>query len=238
MTRRRFEFIATVLVAIAVLAAFVIPAVQARVSWYYVGGSYDLRNLLVTCEAASPIFRATGINSGIAPETPPLADIEVYLACKARDRLLPRRLFSQTGPFGQNKALNAIVERAPSCSSSDSLRAELIERCRQAHYDAVDWLLDQGVDINAGELGTILHTAIQQVDDEMFVFLLSRGADPRYRAPLATDDGSADEGPEEHMDAEPQSAVELLELQLTHLDESRFPDEAAALRRMRSAVSD
>lgn len=238
VTRRKIRYSAIALVALMTVGYLVAPAVQARMSWYYVAGQYDSRNLLVTCEAETPIFRTTGFNFGFAPKEPILSSIEVYLACKTRDRLFEEGKFNETGLFGQKSALADVVERAAQCLSSTDLTSELISDCRDAHFDAIDWLLAQGVDINAGDLGTVLHYAIHNVDEEMFDFLVSRGADPHFYPPTSPVYAGAEDQLMEFVDTEPKSAVELLELQLATLDDSEFPEVVATLRRMLNTAND
>jgi len=237
VTRRKVGYLAIALVAVATIAYYVTLAVQARISWYYVGGKYETRNLLVTCEAGTPIFRTTGFDFGVAPKEPILSPLEVYLACKTRDRLLENGRFEETGLFGQNSALTDVVQRATWCLSSRDLPAELVSPCREAHFDAIDWLLAQGVDINAGELATILHFVIFDVDEEMFSFLVSHGADPHFRPPASPVYGGAEDRLKELVDTEPKSAVELLEFQLANLDGSESPKIVAALRRMQNTAN-
>lgn len=192
--------------------------------------------LLVFFFYLTPIFRTTLFDLGKAAKEPILSALEVRLVCKGRDRLLEKGVFHESGIFGQNRALEGLIYGATLCLSSKDLTDELVSSCRGAHFDSIDWLLAQGVGINGGEIGTVLQNTIHELDEEMFGFLMSRGADPHYRPPASPVYAGADDRLKELVDTVPKSAVDLLEYYVSLPDASITTEYHAAQKRMLAAA--
>ena len=199
---------------------------------YFMSGRADAVSALITCEAKTTIFRTINFNLGVPVTELPDHEAAVEEACRFRDQLLEDGFFAEAGLFGQNELLRHLVARQSGCRLSTDLSDAQREQCTDAYLAAVDWLLGVGVDINAGNLGTVLNDTITRRNEEMFYFLLSRGADPQYRAPRADVYLHVAPEVESLLNTTPRSAIEYLELSLAELDENEFPELAAAWRRM------
>ncbi len=207
------------------------PAIQARVSWYYVG-ELQGHTLLVTCEANTPKFRAIGFDFDDSQMLPPLSGIEVMLTCAARN-LLRERLVTETDMFGGTRALYDLVDSHGSCDGVRRRSKDFIDQCREAHHKAMDWMIANGADINSvsAGLGTPLHGTILELDEQMFNFLISRGADAYLRPP--EDTRNVDPALSALIDTTPpRTVVEELELQISRVDENEFPELVSAWQRM------
>ena len=199
---------------------------------YFFSDGPDAVDALITCEAQTTIFRTINFNLGVPVSE--LADHEAVVeeACRTRDRFLDEGFFSETGLYGFNDLLRRVVSKQRSCRLCTDLNDSQREQCTEAHFAAIDWMLGVGVDVNAGPLGTVLHDTVRLGNEEMFDFLLTRGADPHYRAPRADVLQHVAPNLESLPNTTPRSAIEYLELSLAELDEDQFPELAAAWRRM------
>jgi hypothetical protein len=93
-------------------------------------------------------------------------------------------------------------------------------------------VLENEGDISVQELSKVLPWPIQELNEDMFYFLLSRGADPDYIPPQNPAYANATDGIKALVDTVPKSAVQLLELHIERVDEEEFPELEAAWRRM------
>lgn len=102
--------------------------------------------------------------------------IDVAVACGVRKF----RRENVLAPPSQDVALSALEYLVTSYDACrEVFGARKARDCRQAHHDAIDWLLQQGVSIDEAREGggTALATAIIRKDEDLFRFLLSRGSD-------------------------------------------------------------
>ena len=230
------RFLSSLLILAALFAtervALGAPDLQATPGWYYVGGRWDGVNILVTCTSKTTIFRTISFNLGVPVAESPEPEAEVEEACRIRDELLAAGFFNERTFFGQNDLLDRLVKGHQRCLYCTDLNDAQREHCSRAYFASIDWLLDTGVDIDGGQGGTVLSRTILELNEEMYYFLLSRGADPGYRPPQAFAYRNASPELEALVDTTPRSAIERLELYLSELDEAESPDLAAAWRRM------
>ena len=199
---------------------------------YFLSDRHDAVDALITCEAQTTIFRTINFNLGVPVSELPDHEAVVEEACRTRDRFLEEGFFAETGLYGYNELLRLVVIKQRACRLCTDLNDAQGDQCTDAYFAAIDWLLGAGVDVNAGPLGTVLHDAVRVANEEMFDFLLSRGADPHYRAPRADVLQHVASDLESLPNTTPRSAIEYLQLSLAEFDEEKYPEVAAAWRRM------
>tara|TARA_R110000782_G_scaffold136486_1_gene228921 strand:- start:22 stop:468 length:447 start_codon:yes stop_codon:yes gene_type:complete len=148
---------------------------------------------LVACHSGTPLFARSGY--GFEPDLPSehTARLDAWIACKSiyahREILVTHQHFD-----GNNSALLALVTKRFGCLDRrfDKAQSDL---CESAIRKSIDWLLENGVEINpANTCGYLRATFTDVLDAKMFEFLLSRGASvetecPR-RAALSPDRGN------------------------------------------------
>lgn len=229
--RRAYYFVAAFVVLLGNNASGALEEENVP-SWYYSSGRYDGVNILVTCEAGTTIFRSISFSFDTPVKEHSGSDAEVAMACRLREKLLEEGFFGNVSFFGFNDVMFGLVGRQNNCNYCRDLNEEQAEQCRQTYYSAIDWMLDNEADIDAGQLSKTLALTIQELNEEMFYFLLSRGADPHYVPPQIAAYANADEELKALVDTVPKSAAELLELHMARLDKREFPDTVAAWKRM------
>ncbi len=213
MRRRNLVALVTALIVTTVVGLFAYPRIK-------VFGIDDGRTgfiLLVACHAGTTLYSQLGYSVD-AEIVPTRSDrLDSWIACKAIN-YHQTLLVTDTNWQSQNKALAMLVDHAQGCNDRRLSESE-VARCKQAMTDSVDWLLDNGVEINPENgCGYLRNVASMSLDVEMFSLLLSRGADPSMRC-------ARNESP-------PTTVLEDLELFLSWLEDGEFPDVRAAYLEM------
>jgi len=158
------------------IAAALVPYVVSRVSWYNMGIAANGPARLVACHSGTPLFANSGF--GFPPEELPsetTAKLDAWVACKSinahREMLISAIDFD-----GRNTALFRLVTMRSGCSD-DRFSQSQVAKCESAVFASIDWLLDKGVDLNpANSCGYLRETYSTVLDEDMFEFLLARGA--------------------------------------------------------------
>ena len=224
MVPRRAVVIGIVIVVVALLGFYSTQYVKGRLSWYYLNGEIDGYALLKTCEAGTPVFSSVAFYYRGLSQFFYFPSLEVSIVCWARDEYADEIVSLTTSYDSTNEALRKLVDHHLSCTSSN-FSPDIQEICKKAHFSSIDWLLVHGVDINAGKHGGVIQQTVHSVNESMFEFLISRGADPTIE-PLGYKGNSSSSDP-----YGPKTTIELIEMYIFN-SEYEFPKEVAAWKRM------
>ncbi|MEM9385409.1 MAG: hypothetical protein AAGA68_10140 [Pseudomonadota bacterium] len=167
---------------VAVIALAVASHIRTRVSWYHVGDTLYVDNLLLTCFAGTPVYTRRSGPIGIDVSEPIFSRLEVYLACIAAERFEDSALEERALIIGEGSempTLVRLVDRHSWCRHPNFSPTQR-NHCRTANQKAVDWMLHRGAEISPANGCVFLLGAFRALDTEMFAFLLSRGADPKW----------------------------------------------------------
>ncbi len=182
MKRWQIVVIAIAAASCVGLIAWSKPYVEARLSWYYLGDRLSGRNLLLTCLSEDPILKYGGTSHEARFDKLVLAKLEVFLACRTAGAYKDR-LVAQTRVFDKaNTTVHDLVSQQSWCGHP-GFSDEQVGLCRDTTFEAIDWMIESGAALNPNNSCGYLHRAVQQMNEEMFNFLLSRGADPAQRCP-------------------------------------------------------
>ena len=233
---KRWAIVLVVGVAIIIGGAvFAVPYTKARLSYYSLGGQLDGRNILLTCLTSEPILVYGGGSFRTEYKRPLFGGLETLLACRAVEKYESDILADSNRLYGGNRTLTELVERVGWCfhpSFSDTQ----IAVCEEKTYAAIDWMIEAGTNLNPpGECGYLPSTVLS-MDEEMFAFLLSRGADPEHLCPPAST--TFGPGTEDLIDTKPKTVAQLLEALLDdYTDEERQTVVAGWTRMLQSVTS-
>jgi hypothetical protein len=210
-----------VILAAPLLFGFFIgkPYVEARMSWYFVGGRLSGDNLLVTCRTEDPRFNYGGGPWELDAEKPLFSSIEVFLVCNTLEKHADSIVAEKGTWDDRNPTMNDLVEGVARCSHR-MFSPEETKTCKSAYFDSIEWLIRRGVDLNPSNSCGYLPSTVFSMDEKMFDFLLSRGADPNHLCPpKAAQFGN---GVEQLVDTQPKTIAQLLTALLSeYTDEER-----------------
>jgi len=204
---KRWILLATL--AVVLLLGFFVgkPYVEARMSWYYLGDRLWGDNLLITCQTETPIFNYGGLSWETEAEEPFFSGLEVFLVCQTLERNIDVILAEKGQIYGGIRSLSDLVDGISGCGHR-MFSPEETEVCATAYYDSIDWMIENGAEINPPDSCGYLPITVMTMDEKMFDFLLSRGADPNQLCPpLVAEFG---DGVESLIDTESKTVAELI----------------------------
>jgi len=209
---KSWKSIIAVIVLLLAALALAKPYCDARMSWYTHGGELDGKNLLITCNSKTPSFMYGGGPIDTTFEEPLFSGLEVYFACRAANRNVDELIGATSTLSGNNPTMDDLVDQTTNCSHL-SFSAEESQRCMQSFFDSIDWMIEKGVDLNHPNSCGYLHSTVHKMNEKMFYFLLSRGADPNQLCP--PESAVFGEGVERLIDTDSKTVAQLLTVLLS-----------------------
>ena len=220
MTRR--SQIVITLTTIAVLGALLGPNIVSRLQWYGIDNGWNGATRLVVCHSGTPLFANAGLGFGADLPSERTARFDAWIACKSISA--HRQILTSHQHFdGNNAALLSLATMRSGCLDRRFDKAQ-VALCESAISKSIDWLLEEGVEINpVDSCGYLRVTFADVLDAKMFEFLLSRGASVETECPRQS---SRRENRDGEIDSAPSNVIDDLKLNLSWLDVDEFPDEA------------
>lgn len=205
---KHWKILAACISLFAVAFALAKPTVDGRLSWYNIGSDLDGAHLLLTCLSKSPVFMYGDAYPLDKPlRQPILANVEVWYACQTAENRAESLVSAKSRLGDNNPTISSLITFYSQCYYP-RYTDEQTSNCSQSHFDAIDWMLDKGAPINPPMSCGYLHQAALEMNEDMFHFLLLRGANASQLCPH--EGLSFGPGTEQYLDTKPQTVAEKL----------------------------
>jgi hypothetical protein len=184
------------------------PIIDGRLSWYERRGTLDGANLLITCLSGSPKYLSIEfVPPDKQVEEPFLAGLETWYACRMLEDNWQTIVGETNALSGSNRTLDSLVRPTFGCWHPN-LSVPDKSRCTQSRFEAIDWMIERGAPISPVNSCGYLFAPALDMNEEIFDFLLSRGADRDQTCPPKTT--KFGNGVEELVNTKPETVTEML----------------------------